>query len=433
MDRRDFLTSSAVVGGAFCIGGILGFGAAFLKGKTHPEAGKVWRGWKKGRFQVHFIYTGVSESAFYIFPDGTTMLLDCGDHNAIGRGPLAVPVLPNSKRHAGEWIARYVKRVNPNGADVDYMMLSHYHSDHAGNRAFYASKDVRDGKDYYLSGFSQAAETLSFKKAIDRSWPDFSDPLTMPDDFDSGVVGHMKRFYEYQMKHNGLEVEKFRLGATDQIIPLRGECKNFSVRNICGNGRVCSEDGTVTDLYAGKIAAEHPESLNENGMSLGMIVSYGDFKMYTAGDFSDSWKLPDGSTYKIEDSIADVCPRVNVAKINHHGHYSMTPKLLKVLAPRVFVSCVWDQLHNVAPVMEMCTDRSIYPGERIVCPTIMPAERRAEDAGASWLNDVDPSSFEAGHVVLNVEEGGKEYSISYLTADDESMIVRSVMNFTSEE
>lgn len=83
--------------------------------------------------------------------------------------------------------------------------------------------------------------------------------------------------------------------------------------------------------------------------------------------------------------------------------------------------------------MEMCTDRSIYPGERIVCPTIMPAERRAEDAGASWLNDVDPSSFEAGHVVLNVEEGGKEYSISYLTADDESMIVRSVMNFTSEE
>lgn len=122
------------------------------------------------------------------------MLLDCGDHNAIGRGSLAVPVLPNNKRHAGDWIARYVKRINPNGADVDYMMLSHYHSDHAGNRAFYVSKDVRDGKDYFLSGFSQAAETLRFRRAIDRSWPDLSDPLPMPDDFDSGVVGQMKRF-----------------------------------------------------------------------------------------------------------------------------------------------------------------------------------------------------------------------------------------------
>lgn len=41
MDRRDFLTSYTVVCGAFCIGGLLGFGAAFLKVETHPKAGKV--------------------------------------------------------------------------------------------------------------------------------------------------------------------------------------------------------------------------------------------------------------------------------------------------------------------------------------------------------------------------------------------------------
>ena len=45
------------------------------------EKGKVWPGWKRGEFQTHFIYTGRSESVFMIFPDGTTMLVDCGDYD----------------------------------------------------------------------------------------------------------------------------------------------------------------------------------------------------------------------------------------------------------------------------------------------------------------------------------------------------------------
>ena len=66
-------------------------------------------------------------------------------------------------------------------------------------------------------------------------------------------------------------------------------------------------------------------------MSLGMIISYGPFRFYTAGDFSDSWKLSDGTTFEIEDAMAGVCGKVNVAKINHHGHYSMPAKLLSAL------------------------------------------------------------------------------------------------------
>ena len=65
---------------------------------------KKWAGWKAGQFQVHFIYTGVGESLFFIFPDGTTMLLDCGDHNVAGKST-SVPLLPDTSRHSGEWIA----------------------------------------------------------------------------------------------------------------------------------------------------------------------------------------------------------------------------------------------------------------------------------------------------------------------------------------
>ena len=52
------------------------------------------------------------------------------------------------------------------------MLLTHYHNDHAGSDKFYAEKIIRDGEEYALSGFSQAAETLNFKRAIDRIYPD---------------------------------------------------------------------------------------------------------------------------------------------------------------------------------------------------------------------------------------------------------------------
>ena len=41
---------------------------------------------------------------FIIFPDSTTMLFDCGDHAAVTRLDLAVPVLPNPGRLVGDWV-----------------------------------------------------------------------------------------------------------------------------------------------------------------------------------------------------------------------------------------------------------------------------------------------------------------------------------------
>ena len=166
-------------------------------------------------------------------------------------------------------------------------------------------------------------------------------------------------------------------------------------------------------------------------MSLGMVFSYGDFRFYTAGDFSARFKDPDGTARFIEDDIADVCGPVNIAKVNHHGHNSMSRKLVESLRPQVWVSCVWDQLHNLPGTMELLSDRGIYPGSRIICPTIMPAERHAKDGDAAWMKDIAPEAFEGGHVVVNVEKGGGSYSVAWLSAADESMTVRSVRRFTS--
>ena len=106
--------------------------------------------------------------------------------------------------------------MNPQKDYVDYMMLTHYHSDHGGNNKFYARKETRDGKDYYLSGFSQAAEYLTFGKAFDRCWPDYNDPLPLTQEA-ADAFEHMKDFYDYMLAHKKMEIEKFCLGETNQI------------------------------------------------------------------------------------------------------------------------------------------------------------------------------------------------------------------------
>ena len=309
MDRRDFLKTAA---GAAAL---IYFGSCGDAQSQGNAVGKVLKPWKKGQFQVHFIYTGVGESMFWILPDGTTMLLDCGDHNAIGRGKLAVPVLPDSNRHSGEWIARYVERVNPQKQDVDYIMLSHLHSDHAGTEGFNAGVVEHDGKPYPLSGFTQAGETLHFHKAIDRGYPSYDDPLPLVEGGESwNIKEHMMRLYDWKRQTDGLTAEKFRLGETDQIAMLHaaGKYPSFHIRNITANGRIALKDGSIRDLYKERIDRQQPKTLNENGMSLGVEVTYGDFRFVCCGDFSDNWALEDGTKFEIEDALSEAVSPAHV-------------------------------------------------------------------------------------------------------------------------
>lgn len=355
------------------------------------------------------------------------MLLDCGDHPACNRGELAVPILPDQSRHAGEWIARYVERVNPNGRDVDYMMISHFHADHTGGETWHVGETEGRGEDYYLSGFAEAAETLRFGKGLDRGWPDYDDPIP----FSGQELTNVRKLYAWLRERDGFQVEKFEVGAFNQIALKRDPtpfADAFRIRNVCGNGKIAKPDGGIRDLYAG---FQGP-LFNENGMSLGMIMSYGPFRFFTAGDFSDKTPAIDGRpSVDIEDELGPEIGPLDVCKINHHGHFSMPADSVKAVQARVYISCVWDQLHNVDPVMARLNDTTLYPGERLVCPGIMPAERRAADEGKPWTATVPQVSHEGGHIVLNVTDGGKRYSVTYLSAADESMRIRSVFRFNT--
>ena len=412
ISRRDFVKSLS----AASIVGVAADGVSVpCNGSAHPLAGKTLPPWRPGEFQVHFIYTGVAESMFWIMPDGTTMLLDCGDHAAYTRGKKALWLLPSGSRHAGEWIARYVARVNPAKTYVDYMMVSHHHADHAGCEGW--------------GGFLQAADTLKFGKCFDRGWPDFNDPI--PDErCDTVCYRHVRKTIDTLMKRDGLEMAKFDVGAVNQVAMLRDAASymDFKVVNITGNGKILCRDGSIRNLYADRLGAK---GLNENGMSLGVIVQYGPFRFYSAGDFSDGWRLPDNSLLSTESELAKELDPVDVAKVNHHGHHSMPTPIVSALRASVWTACVWDALHMTADTLTRLSDRNAYPGPRLVATQLFSPLRRIEDAGKPFLADIAPEAFDAGHVVLTVAPGGMTYNIAYVTVDDESMNVTGAYDFVS--
>ena len=420
MTRRDFAA------GAFAAAGVT-FAGCGGRNESRPSravVGEPYPAWMAGHFQIHMIYTGVAESQFLIFPDGTSLLIDCGDHPACRRGDNAVPILPDQTRHSGEWIARYVLRVNPRGRNVDYMLLTHYHADHGGCTSFHAGKSP-NGK-YFLSGFGQAAEFLTFGTAIDRAWPDYTDPIPL---LPQEVVNNMRPLYE-ELARRGTSVEKFRLEkGSDQIRPRHGKVAGFAVEPLCANGRILLPDGTVHDPLKEYFAVKKPKSFNENGLSIGMNFVYGPFTYYTAGDMQAIAHMPDGRRIDLESDMAKAVRRVEVAKMDHHGHEAMPKALISKLQARVYLAGIWDQLHLTKGTMARLSDKTLYPDERLFVPGILPSKRLAEDAGAPWIGMSEPTCAAGAHVVVDVQPGGTSYSVATVTAADDSMRVMAVRQF----
>ena len=210
-------------------------------------------------------------------------------------------------------------------------------------------------------------------------------------------------------------VERFEVGRRGQIRLQHGGAKDFSIFNLCANGRVADErTGRVTDICADL------SGYSENAMSLGMIIRYGAFSLYTAGDFSSRARDKDGAEVDIEERLAPFVPPVTAAKVNHHGHYTMPAALVTALRPRVWFGSVWTLRQFVPPVMERLSDRSFYPGDRRICPPFIPPDRIAEAraADATWLHDVPPeilASRTGGHIVLTVSPGGQTFDLEYRT------------------
>ena len=107
------------------------------KGAGSFRTGSTLPMWQEGWLDIHAINTGRGESFWFIFPDGTTMLLDASGSLPQETHPLDPPGCisrPSPDISAGRVIIDYVNHFMPEAANgkIDYFMLSHYHGDHMG-------------------------------------------------------------------------------------------------------------------------------------------------------------------------------------------------------------------------------------------------------------------------------------------------------------
>ena len=426
MDRRSFLKVALV-------GGVAGITAGCRAVLAPDVGGTRLQAWRKGELQVHFLYAGSCESVFMIMPDGTSLLVDVGDYDVGGDWKMRNPVAPLGGRGPGKFVADYIKKVNPSGAHVDYWLLTHWHADHGGCETSYSAREERDGEVWFKSGLAELIDDISFGKGFDRCWPNRNDPFGCKDT-SSRQFAHIARTYRWLERHRGLVIEKFRVGASDQVCMLKDPASypDFKILNICGNGVIRTKDGGVRNLYDGFVPRGDSDVWRrENGLSCGFVARYGAFRLYSAGDFQDFWEKEDGTTFQTEDALAAEVGRVDVAKTNHHASDSMTPALVKALAARVWVTSSVSGYSDWPTTKARLSDRSLYCGDRLVCSTYYHLKERVAKMGETAAKaDVAPESFEPNHVVVTVPPGGRTYTVTHLVPDD-SLVVRCVRTFAT--
>jgi beta-lactamase superfamily II metal-dependent hydrolase len=320
------------------------------------QIGKPLPPWTPGTLDIHQIQTGRGNSAYLIFPDGVTLLIDAG---AVPNkpGPELGPQRPNATQTPGEWIARYIEQFSPTQpARLDYALITHHHDDHMG-----------------------AIETVARRIPI----------------------------------HTLLNREDLEAGRNNQI---GRPTATFEVRNIAANGDIWSGESTnaKSAFPAGWKSLPAAERPTENELSAALRIHYGRFTYFTGGDLPGIPldNLPEW--HDLETPVARAVGPVDVLVLNHHGWLDTTNTFfLQTLQPRVIVIPAWHATHPDHGVLRRILSTRIYPGPRdIFATTLLEAPRTV----FSYLGN--PFKSTEGHIVVRVAPGGDTYQVFIL--DDTS-------------
>ncbi len=401
--RRRFIGCGAGAASSFAIG--------CWSARTYP-------GWHEGEFDIHFIHTGVGEQTFFIFPDGTTMLLDCGDtHHA--KYMVDVPPSPSKERLGGEWTSRYIRRLTTK-REIDYLMVSHWHGDHVGDPALGCRKSAEG---HSICGITAVAENFRFVRYLDHQYPNAGMYARDPD---PEAFKMMQEWIPRAQRETGMMVEPFRVGSYDQISLKHNsrEYGNFEVRNIAANAVLWDGRNGTIDCGREHVEAGGDAKIHENRLSAVIRIRYGQFSYYTGGDVELTLRGADGKDYNWEERIGRTVGPVHVCKTNHHaGGTAMSAGFVKAVRPRVYLSSVWQAgMVNEASLANM-TSRDLYPGDRLICFGYI--ADRVKPVAARFAGDLAP----AGHAVVKVLPGGGAYTVYILDASDESMRILGERTF----
>lgn len=368
--------------------------------------------WNRGTLEIHQISTGRGNAGLYIFPDGTTLLVDAGE--LAGKNPRHTPDRPNDSLPAGEWITRYIRHALRHAAQpsLDYVLLTHFHGDHMGVPG--PNSPVSRSGAFKLTGVTFVGEHLKITKLLDRGWPDYNYPVPLED----ATMKNYRAFLTWQMKNQGLQVERFGAGRKDQVVLLHepGAYRDFEFRNIGANGEIWTGVGSTTRQHFPALdTVPRAEWPSENMCSISFRLSYGKFDFFNGGDIVGIPAPGFPRWHDVETPVAQVVGPVEAAILNHHGYIdTMNEFFIAALRPRVWTLSVWDSGHPTSAVWHRLQSTRLYPGPRDIFATDLHPGVRVVISGIEKL------ASDRGHIVIRVSQGGGEFQVLIVENQDES-------------
>ena len=360
--------------------------------------------WREGYLDIHQISTGRGNATFMILPDGTTMMVDMGDLGDTSHSRQEVmPAVPSSEKSPAQWVAKYVRHFSKplsNDGKIDYMLITHYDSDHIGAPG--------------TKGVSELDSLLHIEKIVDRGY-DYPTPELALAMNRWTLPGYLRTMESRASR--GLGYEKFVVGSDTQFALLHELRKDFKIRNIYANGHLWTGDG-LRDIVIGEgdEYAENLKAMNENRLSCTINISYGDFDYHSGGDIQGSSANSTRPWRNVEKFVGEFIGETDVVLANHHAYSdAMYDPFLKAVTPQVCILPVWDYYHPQPSTLYNMLRGGIdddHPAVRDSVNYVFSAgivgsnlERLAAD-GQLIMPD--------GHVVVRVYEGGDRFQVFVL-------------------
>ena len=406
-----------------------------------PKKGDAFPLWKEGYLDLHHINTGRGDVAYYIFPDGTTMLFDAGEQDPTDprtHSARNTMIRPNNSKRAYEWIAHYIKQVAPSTRKlvINYAILSHFHEDHMGS--FYQNAPRSAKGNYALTGITGIAELIPVEVLLDRGYPAYNIPYDMKSAaFEERLKANpssykywrtMNNYFSFvnQREKEKLSTGNVLAGSRTQVHMRYASLKfpTFFVRSVKCNGRIWTGNDTTTTEHFPMFRPDDPKTHpTENALSQVITINYGDFVYYTGGDLPGNIGYGQPSWMDMETPVAKAVGAVDIATMDHHGNRdALNEFMVRTLRPRVWIEQVWSSDHPGHEVLIRATTPFLYEGPRDIFATNM------MQANRDVIGPLIDRSYKSqqGHILVRVLPGGKSYYVIILDDAVETLQVKDV-------
>ncbi|HWZ50535.1 MAG TPA: MBL fold metallo-hydrolase [Granulicella sp.] len=235
-----------------------------------------------GQLKVYFVDVEGGQSTLFVTPAGESLLIDTG--------------WPGNEGRDADRIVAVAKRAGL--SKIDYLLLTHYHSDHVG-------------------GVPQLAARIPIGTFIDHG------PIR---ELDHGIVEH--GYAEYQKLLSSGRYKRI-LAHPGDVLPVQG----LNAQVISGDGQLIANalPGAGEPNPFCKVSEVRAADPTENARSLGVEIRFGELKILDLGDLT--W----------DKEMELMCPanklgHVDILIVSHHGWYqSSSPALVDAIHPRVAI------------------------------------------------------------------------------------------------